>query len=303
VNPWLLVGCLLLTGMGAVGILVSGPGKPAVAAPPTKTVEQAPERAAEQVLEPRAVPSEGTLVICGGGETPETVRDRFVELAGGPQAAIVVIPTAHQVADTADAGSFLEPWKGKGAASVRLFHTRSRDLANDTEFVRPLTEATGVWFGGGRQNYLTDAYLGTEVERQLMALLERGGVIGGTSAGAAVMTRVMITRGRTTAEVGQGFDFFPGAVVDQHFLKRSRLSRLLSVLTDHPELIGLGIDEGTALVVSVRSRLLNVIGDSYVVACVRGPVGQPARLEILKPGDQASLGSLKDEVAPVLGIE
>ena len=127
-------------------------------------------------------------------------------------------------------------------------------------------------------------------------------MIGGTSAGAAVMTRVMITRGRTTADVGEGFDFFPGAVVDQHFLKRNRLSRLLSVLTDHPDLIGLGIDERTALVVNVRSRLLNVIGDSYVVACVPGPAGHPARLEILKPGDEANFSRLKEEEDPGLAI-
>ena len=134
-----------------------------------------------------------------------------------------MIPTAHDIADGPSVNTVLDPWKDKGAASVQLFHTRSREQANDAEFVRPLTEATGVWFGGGRQSYLTEAYLGTEVERQLKALLDRGGVIGGTSAGAAVMTRVMITGGRTTADVGQGFDFFPGAVVDQHFLKRNRL--------------------------------------------------------------------------------
>src|SRR5207249_3335276 len=127
-------------------------------------------------------------------------------------------------------------------------------------------------------------------------------VIGGTSAGAAVMTRVMITRGRTKADVGQGFDFLPGAVVDQHFLRRNRLSRLLSVLTDHPDLIGLGIDEQTALVVRIRSRLLNVVGNSSVVACVPGSAGRPARLEILKSGDQTNLSTLKDVLDPSLAI-
>jgi cyanophycinase len=250
----------------------------------------------------RLAPPGGALVICGGGAIPERARNRFVELAGGPRARILVIPTAHAIADGTTVNTVLDPWKDKGAASVQLFHTRSHEMANDVEFVRPLTEATGVWFGGGRQSYLIDAYLGTEVERQLTALLDRGGVIGGNSAGAAVMTRVMITGGRTTASVGQGFDFFPGAVVDQHFLKRNRLGRLLSVLSDHPDLIGLGIDERTALVVNVRSRILNVIGDSYVVACVPGPVGHPARLEILKPGDEANFSHLKDEENPSLGI-
>ncbi len=177
------------------------------------------------------------------------------------------------------------------------------------EYVRPLREATGVWIGGGKQQFLTDAYLGTEVERQLKALLERGGVIGGTSAGAAVMTRVMINSGRTEAKLGQGFDFLPGAVVDQHFLKRNRLPRLLGVLRKHPDLIGLGIDEQTALVVDVRGKRIHVIGNSYVVACVpessTSKAGDPslvptpvpgpttARLEILKPGDEADLATLR----------
>jgi cyanophycinase len=258
---------------------------------------------------PRPAARGGALVICGGGGTPDSIRARFLELAGGPGARIVVIPTAHQVADSPGADAILDPWRDLGPASIRLFHTRSREMANDATFVRPLAKATGVWIGGGRQSLLTEAYLGTEVERQLQALLDRGGVIGGTSAGAAVMTRVMIARGRTQPEVGQGFNFLPGAVVDQHFLKRNRLGRLLSVLADHPGLIGFGIDERTALVVNVRSHLLNVVGDSYVVACVPGPVGHPARLEILKPGDEANLARLKDlddpdlAIAPALDLE
>ena len=108
------------------------------------------------------------------------------------------------------------------------------------------------------------------------------------------MTRVMITRGRIKADVGEGFDFLPGAVVDQHFLKRNRLSRLLSVLTDHPELVGLGIDEQTALVFQVRSRLVSVIGDSFVVACVPGSSDHPPRLEVLRSGDKIDLATFKE---------
>jgi cyanophycinase len=296
-NYRVLLYGVLAGGVGVVATLGANLTMMAFASPPEKVMTAKPPSGG------------GALVICGGGGIPESIRDRFLELAGGARARIVIIPTAHQLADSPNAEAVLDPWKEKGVASVQLFHTRSRDAANDAEFVRPLSEATGVWFGGGRQSWLTEAYLGTEVERQLKALLDRGGVIGGTSAGAAVMTRVMIARGRTKADVTEGFDFLPGAVVDQHFLKRNRLGRLLSVLTDHPELIGLGIDERTALVVNVRSHLLNVIGDSYVVACVPGPEGRPARLEILKPGDEANLANLKDvedpslAVAPALDLE
>ena len=278
---------LILAGVGLLVVLGADLTILAFASPPEK---------------PLPPSSSGTLVICGGGGIPDSVRNRFIELAGGPKARIVLIPTAHPLADGPEADAVLAPWKEKRVASVRLFHTRSRVKANDAGFVKPLAEATGVWFGGGLQTSLTEVYLGTEVERQLKALLERGGVIGGTSAGAAVMTRVMIARGRTKADVSQGFDFLQGAVVDQHFLKRNRLGRLLSVLTDHPDLIGLGIDERTALVVDVRSHLLKVIGDSYVVACVPGLEGHPARLEILKPGDEANLTRLKELEDPSLAI-
>ena len=114
-----------------------------------------------------------------------------------------------------------------------------------------------------------------------MALLARGGVIGGTSAGAAIMSRMMIVSGRTEAKLGQGFDFLPGAVIDQHFLKRNRIKRLLGVVRSHPDLIGLGIDESTALVVDVRGKRLHVIGNSYVIACV-------PETSIATPGDPPS---------------
>ncbi len=160
----------------------------------------------------------GALVICGGGGLPESVRREFVRLAGGPKAKIVVIPTASSDADgpAAEVAEFLEPWNKMGAASVVLLHTRSRAKADDPAFSRPLEDATGVWFSGGDQSRVTEVYLGTAVERALHAVLGRGGVIGGTSAGAAIMSRVMITGGREKATVGTGFGFLPGTVVDQH---------------------------------------------------------------------------------------
>jgi cyanophycinase len=238
--------------------------------------------------------SNGTLVICGGGGVPEQVRDRFFELAGGHSARIVVIPTASDYKlDDPRILSSLDPWKQRGPASVQFFHTRNRDQANDLNFIKPLTEATGVWIGGGKQVKLADAYVGTEVEKQLLEVLSRGGVIGGSSAGAAIMTRVMIAEGKTHAALGQGFDFLQGAVVDQHFMKRNRVTRLLGVLEEHPELVGFGIDERTALVVDVKDSRFHVLGDSYVFACVPDAEGHPARMEILKPGDETDLTRLK----------
>ena len=179
----------------------------------------------------------------------------------------MVIPTASEDADgpAAELAEYLEPWTKQGVASAILLHTRSRAKADEPGFARPLEEATGVWFSGGDQSRVTEAYLGTAVERALRAVLERGGVLGGTSAGAAIMSRVMITGGQDKATVGTGFGFLPGAVVDQHALKRNRVNRLLGVLADHPGLVGVAIDEATALVVSQGGW--QVIGDSYVVFC------------------------------------
>ena len=135
-----LIYGVILAGVGLVATLGVDLTILATASPP------------EKVPVPRPASRGGALVICGGGEIPEPVRDRFLELAGGPQARIVVIPTAGHIADGPSVNTVLDPWKAKGAASVQLVHTRSREQANDAEFVRPLTEATGVWFGGGRQN-------------------------------------------------------------------------------------------------------------------------------------------------------
>jgi len=106
-----------------------------------------------------------------------------------------------------------------------VLHTRSRDKANTTEFVAPLRHATAVWFEGGQQSRLAAAYVGTEVERELYAMSDRGGVIGGTSAGAAIMSRVMVEGGNPEPRMGTGLDLLPGTIVDQHFLVRGHPHR------------------------------------------------------------------------------
>ena len=107
--------------------------------------------ASKSLSAPRPGLAGGSLVICGGGKIPDPVRDRFIELAGGPSARIVVIPTASAFADGPNVDRAIEAWKGRKVESVQLLHTRSRKQADDPEFVRPLTEATGVWIGGGKQ--------------------------------------------------------------------------------------------------------------------------------------------------------
>jgi cyanophycinase len=240
-----------------------------------------------------AKPPGGSLVIVGGGKVTDEVRDRFVSLAGGKTANIVVIPTGHRWAATPQAETLLERWKSVDIASVRLLHARTRQEADTPEFVRPLKEATGVWISGGVQTALAEAYRGTEVERQLVALLDRGGVIGGTSAGAAVMSRVMIAGGRGEARLGEGLNLLPGVVLDQHFIKRNRMNRLQEVVRTHPDLLGIGVDESTALVVDVKRNRGRVLGLSAVVTCVVPPGTTAPHIEFLKAGDEADLTALK----------
>jgi len=243
---------------------------------------------------PALAGEEGTVILHGGGNVTSAVRDLFVELAGGNDARLLVIPTADP--DTPEDISRLEVWRARRPASVDLLHARSRDQAATEDFAAPLKRATGVWISGGRQGTLASIYLGTPVERELSDLLKRGGVIGGTSAGAAIQSKVMVVRG----EAWKGFDLVPDAVIDQHFLARNRQDRLWRVLETHPQRIGIGVDEDTAAVIC--GDRLRVVGDSTVSICVAAYGSQSRRLELLKSGDQFDLKSLRSEVASRRGV-
>ena len=206
--------------------------------------------------EPAIGPANGTLVIVGGGGQSDAILQRFVELAGGAQAPIVIIPTAEEVEppDLAHCPS-VNALRKAGAASLSFIHTRDRAKADTADFVEPLRRAKGVWFSGGRQWRLTDAYLGTRTEAELKALLGRGGVIGGSSAGATIQGSFMV-RGdpagnsimiSPTHTLGLGF--LRDCAIDQHVLTRHRENDMIPVIREHPQLLGIGLDEDTAIVV------------------------------------------------------
>lgn len=235
-------------------------------------------------------PLPGSLVICGGGDVPDSVMLRFIQLAGGPAARIVFIPTAAEGADSDEADEDLLFFRQQELASLSVLHTRDRQVANHPDFVKPLQAATGVWLAGGCQRLLADVYQDTKVEQELRRLFQRGGAIGGISAGAAVMSPVMIRGGRRNPETGPGFGLLPGTVIDQHFLKRGRQDRLLRVLAANPGLVGIGIDEGAALI--VQGSHLSVMGDSCVVTCLAASANWPEEVRQLSPGDEADLSRL-----------
>lgn len=238
-----------------------------------------------------------SLLIAGGGPLPTSVRSRFIELAGTSSARVVIIP-AYQP-DVAALTRLKSFWRDFEIASLTILTADSHEQADRSEFIAPLTSASGVWISGGTQNFLAERYVDSLVERELQQVLKRGGVIGGTSAGASIMTRLMILEGRQEATLARGLDLLPDAVIDQHFLKRNRVARLRGVLEKHPQLIGFGIDESTALHVQLHSGSLHVVGNSYVMAVVPSSDAHSPRIEILKPGDEANMTTLRDPSVPV----
>lgn len=221
------------------------------------------------IAEPTLGPERGSLVIVGGGRLPVSVSQEFLRRAGGKESAFVVIPTANTGED----------WDGEyiqksfltrlGVTDLVVLHTRDRDVADSEEFVAPLKKARGVWIDGGRQWRLVDSYLGTRTHRELWNVLDRGGVIGGSSAGATIQGSYLV-RGAPEGNLimmapghEEGFGFLRMCAIDQHVLARKRHSDLHPVMCCHPQLLGLGIDEGTAVVVE-RDRF-RVIGDSAVL--------------------------------------
>lgn len=213
-------------------------------------------------------PERGTLLIVGGGAMGPEIVNRFIDLAGGMDAPIVVIPTASE--ENEFAASYLDTsfLRKAGATQLTLLHTRDRAVADSEAFVDPLKKARGVFFPGGRQWRLADAYLNTRTERELRAVLDRGGVIGGSSAGATILgsylvrgavegPHIMMAKSHET-----GFGFLRNAAIDQHLLVRKRENDMLAVIAAHPELLGIGIDESTAIV--VQRDEFEVIGRSKV---------------------------------------
>jgi cyanophycinase len=256
-----LIGCLAFA-LGSCGL--AGAGHP-------ESVSAAAEEHART----------GHLIIVGGGPRPAAIMDRFIELAGGSGIArIAVIPMASGNPESAGE-SLVEEMLSLGAAEAFVLHV-DRDEALRPGTADRLDQATGVWFSGGSQTRHTAALSGTPVEARLHAMLRDGVVLGGTSAGAAIMSELMIT-GRERRPGGDrprdeawitidrdnvvtepGFGFLPGAIVDQHFLRRKRHNRLISLVFEHPTEVGVGIDEATALHVGLDGRW-TVLGDGVVV--------------------------------------
>ena len=233
-------------------------------------------------------PEKGTLIIMGGGGREfESVFTEFVKMAGGKKARIVIVPTAassNPEYPYERSGSARLAKEKLGAAEVTVLHTHDRKVAETEEFVKPLTKATGIWFGGGRQWRLTQAYHGTRTEKEFHKVLARGGVIGGSSAGATIQGS-FLARGDTSGntimvgDVQRSFGFMRDTAIDQHLIARGREKDLIKVLEDPKKkmrkefdraaMLGIGIDEDVAIV--VKGDRFEIIGKEKGAVLVYDP--------------------------------
>lgn len=214
----------------------------------------------------------GPLMVIGGAEDKAGTRQvlsRFVRLAGGPTARVAVVATASALGEEI-VDAYREAFAGLGVAEVVAPRPTTRAEAADPEVVRQLDDVTAVFMTGGNQSKLSGVVAGTPFGQALKALHARGVLIGGTSAGASVQSEHMVAFGREgstpklrMAQMSAGLGLLPGLVIDQHFDQRGRYGRLLTLVSHAPHLLGMGVDEDTAAVVT-EGRLLEVVGKGAV---------------------------------------
>jgi len=239
-------------------------GRAQVQAPQTQKPPQAAQAAQTPQASPEYGPAKGTLVIVGGGNLEGTgIMEKFIELAGGPNAKFIIVPTAG--GNKSQDGTVrvykeeqvIAPWLKRGLKNVTMLHTADPKVADTGEFVKDLREANAVWFNGGRQWNIVDSYMNTLTLKEFHKVLERGGVIGGSSAGATIQGDYLV-RGAVAGpqimmtpepEHEHGFAFLRKSAIDQHINTRNRWDDLIQVIQKYPAMLGIGLSEGTAIIV------------------------------------------------------
>jgi cyanophycinase len=257
----------------------------------------------------------GYLFIIGGGERDAPLMKRYIQLAEAHDTGKIVIFTMASSVPDEVGPELLVEFKGNGAKNA-VYYNLSRDQAMQPGSDKILDGAGGIWFSGGDQALLTAALLDTPIHKRMLELYDQGCVVGGTSAGAAVMSEFMITGNekRTGGQEGNwdviladdvehtpGFGFVKKAVIDQHFVTRRRHNRLIAVVLQYPTLVGVGIEESTAVLVRPDGKY-EVLGEGQVIVydarrakTFRTPDGHLGghnlSLNVLLPGDVYDLDS------------
>lgn len=241
-------------------------------------------------------PEKGTVMVIGGGSIGLDIYSRFIEAAGGPDALIIDVPTAGGNPTYGSETATTRSLKAAGARNVLVRHTIDSAVANADSFVAPINRAGGVWFEGGRQWHLVDRYAGTKSEKAFRDVLDRGGVVGGTSAGASILSSFLLRgarEGNTVVVAPQylvGFGYLRDVAIDQHVVARSRLRDLAdSLIPRYPNLLGISEDEGTAWV--VRGDQAEIVGRNKAFV-YGGKDNDPRRPFLtLRPGDKYDLAN------------
>ena len=238
-----------------------------VSLPAQPTVRStAPRSTAARSSAPKVGPAKGTVIVVGGGSMGPEIYNAFIKAAGGPDALIVTVPNAGGADNYPQNGPSTRGWKQYGAKNVYTYFTKDRTVADADSFVAVLRKAGGIWFEGGRQFRLVDAYAGTKSEAAFNAVLARGGVVGGSSAGASILGDFLVRGAPSNNNLimddpgyRKGFAYLKGVGIDQHVVARERLADLAdSIIPRYPKLLAISEDEGTAWV--VRGDTAAIVG-------------------------------------------
>src|SRR5215213_11560819 len=247
---------------------------------------------------PKVGPARGTVIVVGGGSMGPEIYGEFIKAAGGPDALIIDVPNAGGAAAYGQDAPGTRGWKAAGARNVHVLFTKDRKIADSDSFVAVIKKAGGVWFEGGRQYHLVEDYGGTKTETEFRNVLARGGVVGGSSAGASILGDFLV-RGAPSQNnrimdypgYQKGFAYLKNVGIDQHVVARERLADLAdSIITKYPKLLGISEDEGTAWV--VRGDTATIIGRNKAFVYGGSDPNDPGSPFLtLRPGDTYNLAT------------
>jgi cyanophycinase len=247
---------------------------------------------------PKVGPPRGTVVVVGGGSMGPEIYSRFIAAAGGPDALIIDVPTAGGDSVYNQNAPGTRGWRQAGAKNIYVLHTKDKKLADSDSFAAILKKAGGVWFEGGRQFHLVNSYAGTKTEQGFHDVLARGGVVGGSSAGASIIGDFLV-RGAPSndnfimdhPQYEKGFAFLRGVGIDQHVVARERLPDLAdSIMPKYPNLLAISEDEGTAWV--VKGDTATIVGRNKAFVYGGKDATDPRKPFLtLYPGDTYNLAT------------
>ena len=247
---------------------------------------------------PKVGPPRGTVIVVGGGSMGPEIYSEFIKAAGGPDALIIDVPNAGGAESYGQDAAGTRGFKTAGARNVHVLHTRDRKIADSDSFVAVIKKAGGVWFEGGRQYHLVEDYGGTKTETEFRNVLARGGVVGGSSAGASILGDFLV-RGAPSQNnrimdypgYQKGFAYLKNVGIDQHVVARERLPDLAdSIMTKYPKLLGISEDEGTAWV--IRGDTATIIGRNKAFVYGGNDPNDPGSPFLtLRPGDTYNLAT------------